>query len=495
MLDLHDFTIPEGNFSGLYKAGDDLAQNRNAVAKAKVDGEAKKAGTAKWLSDFSDPKDHLSGMPTDPEVVKRFGDIQTKGLEYLRSNPGADQNSLLLHLNKDVNELSTYATKAKVIAKKTEEGLKAINENSGYDKKTLQQRAMKNAWYNPDGSVKGVQDVNPDADYISETINIYPEEVTNNSGVDNWLKSQKMVENGHSGKFTNSKGGYEQKSMVTNGYTFAVPETDGAGVSNAKMVPEYDVARDGQTPITHEFTNTKGEKATAEVRMVKPQLYTSILANSPGTKDWLRGQVNMAIKTGDYKDAEGEPIKLNSPQADMLGKVILYDELKARGMGGMKERESVKATPAPRISVTVNNGKKGEDIKVYDLYGKIADYAKAQKERGKTYTQLNLLPFDQQIAALTFVNSTASTDENTKFTQKDIFLDYNSAGEVEIYKNSPGQLKNGDTYLGILPETATNTKVQPTAKGKYKVTAKGDNPATLKPSGKKSPQSDPLGIF
>lgn len=489
MPEVNNFIIPESNFNGLYKIGDDLQRNRQLDDAAKQHAAANKNALNKWVDDYADPKENLSGTPTDPEMVQGYANLLEKGRKFILENPGADQSSVTMVLSKDAAKLAKYAATAKVIKNKVADNMKAVPENSGYDKFKLQQKAIQSAWYNPDGTVKSLDQINPDQDYVAGVVQDAPEEVTNNSGIDNWMKGQRMVENSAKLKTINPKGGYESKSMTTNAYPFAVPDVDDRGNAVGGFVPQYEVAHDNEAPIIHEFKGQDGKSVSAPVRMVTPQIYKSILANSPGTADWLRGQIKTAIKTGDYKDASGKPIDINSPQAEMLGKAIMYDELKARGLGGMKEVIMQKENPIIIKNYAPNQKGSVSDIQINNIYKEIQDkveedVANISKGDGRSVaTQLNQLS-DQAVELLVDkANKLAPPSEGApKLSYADLYLSKEPNGKIALYKRGADGSVGGkeEDRITYLSQIGANLGKQANTKAKSEVVRRGNETTKVK---------------
>ena len=76
MPDGRNFIIPEANYEGLYRLSDNLGRQQRAKQAEEQRLVNLRGVTTKTLMDFADPKEALSGTPTDPETIKRFAEIQ-----------------------------------------------------------------------------------------------------------------------------------------------------------------------------------------------------------------------------------------------------------------------------------------------------------------------------------------------------------------------------------------------------------------------------------
>ena len=368
-LDLEGFVTPEQSFKGLSNLSDKLQENKKIKQLEQQKSDANKASMTKFLTDYTDPKDYLSGAPTDPLVVKGFGEVTQDGFKLVNENKGMTTDMLIMALYPKVNKLATYGSKAKTIKNQIEENLKNIDANSGYDKFALSQEARRSAFYNEDGTIKeDFNEVDEGKDYVKETVLNHPDLVTNDKAIDEWVKGNKMMVNSKDIIEWNNKGGKKSSKVETTAYDWAIPEVDEkTGVYSRGFVPKYDLAIDGDEEIIGEFDDGKGGKTKAQVRLLDNGIYTSILGSRKGAADWVRGQVMIAIKGGTYKDNQGNPLTLNSPQANNLGRMILYDELKKRGLGGMQNVAESKPTQIKVYAPRGGGGGRGDGLAQGDI--------------------------------------------------------------------------------------------------------------------------------
>ncbi len=501
-IEVKDFIGPANDYSGLYQLGSDMFKNRQfnaieadkkaaAAQKLAQDKAGKQASMAKFLVDYTNPKDHLSGTPTDPVIVKGLNDALQYGEKLIAQNKDLTIDQLLGQLSPIVGKISQYAQAAKVVNTSVNERLKEIPEGQGYNKMKLAEAAKKQAFFNLDGTPKDPSEVSSDIDYVSEAVKNNPDQVTDNKGIDEWLKNQSRLGNSTDVIHYNAKGGRERKKVKTTAYNWAVPETDASGVNNGKFVPEYDIAHDGGQTITHDFVDKDGKKINAPVRMVTDRLFNSIMMNSPGTGDFVRGQVMKAIKSGEYKDANGEPITIDSPQANALGKVILYDELKTRGLGGMEDIVDTKPAQIKNITnIRVGN----KDVPVVDVYTPLKALTDEHFENQKNYTPIqsqadpnkliygavpaSSLDEQQQEAVL---KAAQKADKEIKAID-DIYLKKASDGSVGIVRAATDKLITSLTQIG------TNVPANTGVKSKLKAIEQAQGKS-------KKPSKDPLGLF
>ena len=366
-LDLEGFVTPEQSFKGLSNLSDKLQENKKIKQLEQQKSDANKASMIKFLTSYTDPKANLSGAPTDPVVVKGFADVTQGGIKLVNENKGMTTDMLITALYPAVSKLAIYASKAKDFKGQIDERIK--NLDVGYDKSAILQKARQSAFYNEDGTLKeNFTDIDTSKDWVAETVLNYPDLVTNDKAIDEWVKGNKMMVNSKDIIEWNNKGGKKSSKVETTAYDWAIPEVDEkTGVYSRGFVPKYDLAIDGDEEIMGEFDDGKGGKTKAQVRLLDNGIYTSILGSRTGAADWVRGQVMKAIKGGTYKDNQGNPLTLNSPQANNLGRMILYDELKKRGLGGMQNVAESKPTQIKVYAPRGGGGGRGDGLAQGDI--------------------------------------------------------------------------------------------------------------------------------
>lgn len=466
-----NFIIKANTFEGFNDLAN-RAERRDVRDDAQIQkGKANKDKLTAYLMGMADPKELLSGSPYDPHIIKGYYDIIGKGAKLIQDNEGMDYNDLVMAIGPEVNQLAQYAEKAKIIKQGVDKRLEGIGENSGYEKFKLNQEARREAFYDDDGKLKDISTIDPSIDYVQQTVTKRPEMVTNNKGLDEWLSKQKMITDSNDIVNINSAGRKARKKVKQNAYGFAIPEVDANGVHTRKFIPKYDTAIEAGEDIIHEGK---------QVPLLDETTFNSIIGNSPGTMDWLRGQVNTALKSGEFKDGNGDPIKMDSPQAKNYARAILFEELKNRGLGGMEDFVENKAA-----QITNNNnsgsGKGAKEVNINDTYKKIYETTldpttgiwatPPGEQKRRVGTRLNKLDTDGINVITDFVNKGRSTP----IAPENLFI-HNEDDKVKVYQlDDDGKpIPSEKTLLGTLPYTGTNLKTQANAPAKAEVVKKGN---------------------
>lgn len=319
-LDLSGFVTPEQKFEGLYKLGEQLATQKRAKAKAAEEAKAEKTTMSTMLLKMVDPKDYLSGAPTDPQVVKGFNDIYQEGINLISNNKGMNNAMLSAALFPKINKLAQYGTAAKVIKKNLDESLKNY-DTKYYNIPTLKEKALNKIYFNPDGTQKDIGDIQFDASVLDNVVAENAPTIVNSRVVSDVLSKYPNIQNA----VTNvTRGKDEVLRTETKNVTYKPYEQ--LNEETGEFEPISELATDAGQPIKH-----NGEF----VKVVPDAVYNDIrMKGGKPFEDWLNGQVQAHIKeySKQQTSTTGAPpesieIDINSPQAELVKKSILHDLL------------------------------------------------------------------------------------------------------------------------------------------------------------------------
>lgn len=372
------FYTPEHDFGELHRISDKIERNRYREEQRAEREAVRNAATGKFLADYLDPKSFLTGTYYDPQIVKGFNDLLVEGSALAKK--GADANMLMMALGPKVNQLSQYSTKAKLLNERLKTQLSHIKPNMGYDVPKLEQEARRAAFFDPTGKLKDINTVDPEMDWVSEVIKISPEKVTTDVGIDEFVKNSPKFVNTKDVTTYTPRGGMERKKVKITSPNWLVPDNDEKGAMTG-LVPRYQTAMDGGSPVMHEFTDDQGNKKTAPVRILDEGDFKSILSSNPGIADWVRGQVRLA----------NPDIDLNSPQATIAARAILYNELKRRKPGGIEDVEVTKPNPIKVYAPSSASSDKAAAKAAANDWLKNTITAVKEKDNTKITDQFNIL--------------------------------------------------------------------------------------------------------
>lgn len=377
-LDLSGFNQPEQQFGGLYKAADRLEQNKREDERISREREGKQAATSKFLTDYLDPKDHLTGTNYDPQIVGGFQNVLQKAQQLAAK--GAPTNDILMAIGPDVSKLNQYSVTAKTINQRIKDSVSKVKPYSGYNTEALETEAKKQAFYGSDGKLKDISAVDQDQDYVSLAAKNSPELVTTGKGLDDFIAKTPMNENSFSG--TTAYGGRsKQTSFDVKSHDWMQPDrdakgniaTDENGMARPMVVKGTPMLDDNNRPIM----NTE----TGKPFMVMDKGYfQAVMQHNPDIADFIRGQVNKH-----FKDAGAEKLPVeNSPQWDMMARHILGDELQTRDHSSLKTREVQKeSAQAIKIDIAQHPDQLTDIAKFNAAQRGTGDYAAYNPKTGK----------------------------------------------------------------------------------------------------------------
>lgn len=367
-LDLSGFNVPEEKFEGLYQAAGSL-QRRNIInQRLQLAERGRQDATGKFIQSYLDPKDYLTGTEYDPQIVSGLHSLLQQG-EALTSK-GASTSDVLMALGPQVQKLNDYSTRAKLINKNIDASISKLKPYTGYNIDALTQEARRQAFHNPDGSLKDITSVDPSVDYVIEATKNNPEAVTTGKALDDIVAKTPMREYSNSvtttfagrGKTTtyDAKAPYWmdlQRDAQGNILTDASGNPKGLGVVGSPMLD------DNNKPIINTET---GQPMMA----MDKNNFNAIMSHYPDAADFIRGEVNRHFRAAGAKELPAE----GSPKWDMMARHILGDELQTRDRSFFKTRDQQKENPqAVKIDIAQNPA---------DLDA-IARFNAAQKDKGE----------------------------------------------------------------------------------------------------------------
>ena len=365
-LDLSGFANNDQKFGGLYNAANTLERRRQKDEEIALQQQGKQAATSKFLTDYLDPKDHLTGTNYDPQIVSGFQDVLQKANELV--SKGANTSDVLMAIGPSVSKLNQYSTTAKSINQRIKDQVGQLKQYPGYNLEALQSQALKKAFYGPDGKLKDISSVDPNTDWIMETVKDNPELVTTSKSLDDFVNKtplsdySRTVQTAYGGRTKNVK--YEakhpfyedlQRDAKGNIITDVSGNPLGLGVMGSEMQD------DNGKPIM--------DQSGKAFQALDKNVFNAIMSHNPDVADYIRGQVNQHFRDAGAKQIPAE----HSPQWDMMARHILHDELQTRSRSSFKTIEQQKET-LPAIKVELGNDPRALDA--------IASYQEASRLKG-----------------------------------------------------------------------------------------------------------------
>lgn len=333
MADFSGLIGRPAEFRAFDVAAEGLERNRVRSEQLAEKANARKAASASFVKNYLDPKDYLTGTNYDPEIVSRINKALQTGADLAAK--GADTASIMMALGPQVNQLGEYSTKAKLINQQIKSGVEKLKPYGGYNLAALQQEALKGAFQNPDGTMRDISTVDPNTDWISQTIQNNPEAVTTGAGLDDFVKKtptatySRTATTSHQGTTKNT-----QYDAVTPFWMDLERDDQGNVVADASGNPvgldvvSSSIIGDDGKPILDPTTNKP-------FRAMDKRNFDAVMKHNPDIADFVRGQVNRSFREAGAKDIPKE----GSPQWDMRARSLLYDELKTRDKSSFKVKD------------------------------------------------------------------------------------------------------------------------------------------------------------
>jgi hypothetical protein len=454
---LRGFVSPEQNFGGLYKVSDNIRRDEAVKEQEQRRLQAGKAASSKFLVDYLDQEQFLTGTPQDPYTVKKVSDLLKEGSSLIEQ--GVDNNQLLMALSPKVGRLSQETQVLKQLDAQKKKAGEMLKANPAIDINKLN-NAFDEIYFETDETgnrrIKDISKLDPSKDYITEIMNTKP--IYTPAGFDAYVGKAGTVTERQGMTIKDARGALNKKDMELAAPEFMIPEVNDKGEFTRQFVPKYEVAINEAKPIVSKFMDEEGREVDAEVRLLDRNTF----ANLP-----KEAMAYVLQEARQFSTENGIPP--NDPRTEMFARALAYDTLKnsAKQKTSAKEIVVQQAPPAPRVSVTVNNKTDKAEVAYNDMYSVIDDYVSSTTKSDGVGAAFTGLPLDAQNVVMEFINK--GKGETTKKTEADIYL-RKEGGKLFIMDASKmpkqGQRPPSDAYLGELPRGATNVKTTQGVKGK-----------------------------
>lgn len=434
-LDLSGFNVPEEKFEGLYQAAGSL-QRRNVLNQRLALAErGRQDATGKFVQSYLDPKDYLTGTAYDPQIVSGLQSLLQQGEEL--TSKGASTSDVLMALGPQVQKINDYSTKAKLINNNIKNSIGRLKGYTGYDPEALEQEARKQAFYDANGKLKDISQVDPSNDYVTMATKNNPEAVTTGKGLDDFVAKTPMHD--YSNSVTTAYGGrsktttYDAKAPFWMGLQKDAQGnvmTDDSGNPKGLGVTGGVITGDDNKPIINPETNQPYSGMDKDH-------FNAIMRHNPDVADYVRGEVNKHFRAAGAKQLPAE----GSPQWEAMARHVLGDELQTRDKSYFKTRDQQKET-APAIKVELGSNP--------EALANMAKYEEAVKLKGDYYVPN---PNGKQIKTNTVQTVGEIFNNNPSFLAGD-HKDVNGRSVVDVTSFFPGGgIKTGrgadDNYESI----------------------------------------------
>jgi len=425
-LDVSNFITPENKQEGLYRLADTVKEQSDKQDAVARQAEGRKSATSKFLADYLDPKDHLTGTAYDPQIVTGFQDVLQEGQKLAAQ--GASTPDIMMALGPKVSRLNEYSTKAKLINQNIKESISKLKGYAGYNPEALETEAKRAAFYGPDGKLKDITTVDPETNWVTEVAKNNPEAITTSKGLDDFVNKTPMadysrnVTTTYAGRSRNVK--YEAKHPFwedlqrdQNGNVAVDQQGNPVGLG----VVGSPIVGDDNKPMINPET---GQPYQA----LDKGYFNAIMQHNPDIADYIRGQVNTHFRAAGVKQLPAE----GSPQWDAMARSVLHDELERRKRSTFRTVDQQKET-APAIKVDI-----GGDP---EMLKKLQKYEEATKLKGDYYIETPKSGKQVKTNALESIGNIFNNDPDyLEGEQKDV----NGRNVIDVTPYFPGGgLKSG----------------------------------------------------
>ncbi len=323
-VDVRDFVSRPDSFEGLYRDADIVQRNRQMNQETAFRKDQQKASNTQRIMNYLDPKDYLTGTDYDPKVVEDINGALQEAISLTEN--GADISTVMMAITPKVAKISEYSQKAKMINANLKKGAEVLKSYKGYNVPAIEQEARKTAFYNQDGTLRDLSEVDPNADWITETVKTKPWAVTTGAGLDDFAENLPLEE--FQSEVMTSNRGINRKVRVGGKKAFYedyARNEKGEIMLDANGNPVgLDIL--GSDPIRTEdgkgfVTDESGKPA----RSMDRAAFLAIMQQRPDVADYVRGQVQKF-----YEDAGQTAPNQNQEAWENTARMILAKELRTR---------------------------------------------------------------------------------------------------------------------------------------------------------------------
>jgi hypothetical protein len=362
-LDLSGFVTPEQKFEGLYKLGEQLAEKRKEDAAIKLaqqkltleKDKAKSEDVKGFLSDLQkmvDPKDYYSKRVIGG-LGKAYSELSKAAID------GANTNTLRMVAVPLVNDIVKEAEVTKFINTNLDKDLSNFDKNS-YNIPKLKETVLNTIFKNPDGTDKNIEEVDYNPNVFNDIIKNQGYDIVNSEAILKGIKEAPDVTASVEKTYKDPSG-----KQVSSAFETKMKPWEMYDKNTNQIVPKSMIAMDNNQPIMHE-----GQP----INVVPDDVYTDFIRKNRANKDFLDSQANLHLDEYSKQQMrtagvppDSSKIDINSPQAELIKKSILYDVLYQNRTGGVKTKQETKyPTPTKEGSNYGGYGTKSEADDAYD---------------------------------------------------------------------------------------------------------------------------------
>lgn len=414
MADFSQFIIPQQDFSGLYKIGQQLEGKQEAKAKAAQDAANKKATTSALLAKDLELSNFITGTVEDQIFSRDLSKIQQKA--DLMAQGGYDYNHIRMGIAEDIAKLRTATENVKYAETQRKLGLENIKGKKGYNPDAYNAEFIKKYYLDADGKPReDYWNLNTAVDFDSEikkSGNIYKLDEAVGEDIKNMGKSSELKDV----MVRDAKGNVTKvKKKIQTSSSF-VPDIDEKGVFQG-VVPEHTIAP--ATDATKSISQYISGDANKPLRIVSDNEFNRMRYN-----DAVMGGIN--AETQKFAQALGRV-----PQPEEIiafQKAKLYDIYANNAKVGFVH-EDVQETKAP-ITKNITNvsvgGAGDKTLQVRDVYKQVIDRFEQEADGVERGGRAAFVPINKMEAdagtIITDIANKRNLGRATKYNADDLYI-------------------------------------------------------------------------
>lgn len=400
-LDTSGFNSEQQTFGGLYKLGDNLERNRYRKEQEYQKNENTKTSNSKYLNEYFDPKEYLTGSIYDKQTTLLVQDALNKAQQL--NKQGLPLDEITMAVSPLVNKANRYVANGKLYNQQKKSALEKASKIKGIDASKLSDQMDNYAFpINPETGERDVELYNPNENYADKALN--EGQVYNNEAFDEFMKGAGKNTRGQKLKLMNSHGGYESTDVDVTSPDFMIPESDELG-RHIGFEPKHKTLS-----TEHDFITPNGVKKS-KVKVLDDEVINSL---PEGAKGYLRQEA--------HRYADMNNINRTDPRVEDFYKAMAYDEVKRseKLSTSFRQKEDKKDTPikiyAPKAERQPSQSEKDTQERINNLHLTLNDIAPDSEGNLDVSNELNGMKILDKFHEPVVIKSTMFNPKTKVFT-------------------------------------------------------------------------------
>lgn len=469
-LNIQGYVTPEQQFEGLEKFGALQQQRKQRKLLLQQQEQKNKDALAKYGLDLiGKSNDYLTNTIHNPVINQKLGNLLSKAAEFA-SQQGMNEATMTQLLMPEIIKLKNETENVKQVERFRNVITDQLGKNKSINLDKFNENYTRNAYLNPDNSIKDMSIINPLEDYATKALS--EGDVYNENAVEGFLNKYKEpleVREKFKEVLPNKKTIASMAQVKYPQYLQPIKDVNGY-VSGFR--PKGELVTDEKEKGFLQKALDLG--ANDEVGLLDKSLYES----DDNLKRYVAQQTEKVAK-----EVGLDLDKVDDETLDKIKRAIAYKLIEPnKSQGKIVKEQLQQAAPITKVTVNTGGGKNNE-TNINDLYKEINDEMEISKAKGFELKAVNLLSTEAQTY---LINEAKKLRSDQDLSNEDIVL-WKKGKDIAIYKASNGKpIMTNDGLIGYLTPKGVNIKSQPTAKGKTEVIKQGNKEYKNSPTSKGS---------